>query len=159
MIGSCRLYTDCCEAAYCAGSPPHCFCDHDCHSRGDCCRDVGDICPECKMLNYTQTSYYVVYKAAVLYDVQGLLYSIRKTFQIWFPNTVEGSCIDAGYTNCCTSGVCIGEPDVANCYCDDYCIGFGDCCSDFFDICPGLQTQTYAPFLSLSSVISCMDIC
>ena len=118
------------------------------------------------MLNYTQTCLarimYIVYEAAVFYDVQGLLYSIHVTlyiYKIWFSNVVEGSCIDAGYTNCCTSGVCIGEPDVANCYCDDYCIGVGDCCSDFFDICPGLQTQTYAPFLSLSSVISCMDIC
>lgn len=42
------LYTDCCDSGYCAGYPPNCFCDHDCHSRGDCCRDVGDICPECK---------------------------------------------------------------------------------------------------------------
>ena len=46
--GSCSHYTDCCDGGYCAGYPPNCFCDHDCHSRGDCCRDVGDICPECK---------------------------------------------------------------------------------------------------------------
>lgn len=46
--GSCSHYTDCCDGGYCAGYPPNCFCDHDCHSRGDCCRDVADICPECK---------------------------------------------------------------------------------------------------------------
>ena len=52
--------------------------------------------------------------------------------------TVEGSCIDAGYTDCCTADLCLGEPDGANCYCDESCLFYEDCCSDFYDICRGM---------------------
>ena len=47
-----------------------------------------------------------------------------------------GSCIAANYTDCCNDGVCVGEPSNGNCFCDVSCLQFGDCCSDFLDICP-----------------------
>ena len=49
-----------------------------------------------------------------------------------------GSCIAAGYTDCCTdfSTGCRGAP-VADCYCDSFCIFFGDCCYDFTQVCHG----------------------
>ena len=40
----------------------------------------------------------------------------------WF----AGSCSAAGYSSCCESGLCKGEPP--NCYCDGLCHFFYDCC-------------------------------
>ena len=52
---------------------------------------------------------------------------------------VPGSCVEAGYDTCCNDGFCVGYPESANCYCDDVCLMFGDCCDDFEDICPGIH--------------------
>ena len=38
-------FTACCEGEDCQGSPQTCFCDELCHGVGDCCQDIGDICP------------------------------------------------------------------------------------------------------------------
>ena len=48
--GSCVSadYTACCTTGYCAGYPANCFCDRDCHARGDCCSDTADICEDCE---------------------------------------------------------------------------------------------------------------
>ena len=35
----------CCEGEDCRGSPQTCYCDELCHSVGDCCEDINDICP------------------------------------------------------------------------------------------------------------------
>ena len=49
----------------------------------------------------------------------------------------DGSCIAAGYTECCnsaeTGGPCAGAPPV--CYCDPSCKKYNDCCSDLDQIC------------------------
>lgn len=47
-----------------------------------------------------------------------------------------GSCTAVGLQGCCTSGLCLGLPP--NCYCDEVCHTFEDCCPDIFDInCAG----------------------
>ena len=46
---------------------------------------------------------------------------------------VPGSCVDAGYSDCCAGGFCAGNPP--NCFCDNTCGTFGDCCDDFDSIC------------------------
>ena len=38
-------FSACCEDEDCRGSPQTCYCDELCHSVGDCCEDIGDICP------------------------------------------------------------------------------------------------------------------
>ena len=43
--------------------------------------------------------------------------------------------MDAGYTECCNFGSCLGVPSLS-CYCDSTCHNFGDCCSDIEEICP-----------------------
>ena len=43
-------YTSCCEVGFCGGYPANCFCDANCHSRGDCCNDIEDICPQGKYI-------------------------------------------------------------------------------------------------------------
>ena len=47
---------------------------------------------------------------------------------------ISGSCAAANYTECCTNGSCLGEPQ--QCYCDVQCRQVGDCCYDQQDICP-----------------------
>ena len=44
-----------------------------------------------------------------------------------------GSCEAAGYTECCTEGLCFGQPE--DCSCDQFCTNFGDCCHDQPSIC------------------------
>ena len=49
---------------------------------------------------------------------------------------IGGSCVAAGYTNTCCSGLagsCQGSPSF--CYCDANCRLFDDCCSDVPDDC------------------------
>ena len=43
-----------------------------------------------------------------------------------------GSCISAGYNGCCDNDTCQGfSPNgVANCFCDQLCYNFDDCCGD-----------------------------
>ena len=52
-----------------------------------------------------------------------------------------GSCRNAGFTECCTTGSCVGTPvgDVP-CYCDFICVFFGDCCFDADATCHGKYT-------------------
>lgn len=47
-----------------------------------------------------------------------------------------GSCLDAGFTDCCTgsASTCLGTPTL-NCYCDRNCHSLGDCCDDIEEIC------------------------
>ena len=44
-----------------------------------------------------------------------------------------GSCVNAGFDDCCVSGFCAGTPP--NCFCDYFCTFIGDCCSDIDQIC------------------------
>ena len=45
-----------------------------------------------------------------------------------------GACVQGGPDSC--YGQCGGSTD--NCYCDDACFGFGDCCADVCQACPQL---------------------
>ena len=62
--GSCVSggYTACCTTGYCAGYPANCFCDRDCHARGDCCSDTADICEDCEC----HTSQYHHYSLSII---------------------------------------------------------------------------------------------
>ena len=51
-----------------------------------------------------------------------------------------GSCREANYTECCTSGACEGEPK--NCFCDALCQTFKDCCRDALELCPPPGTES-----------------
>ena len=46
-----------------------------------------------------------------------------------------GSCIEAGYTECCADFLCLGSPTF-DCFCDPSCHAFGDCCYDIDESCP-----------------------
>ena len=49
-------------------------------------------------------------------------------FSTPLPPTAPGSCVAAGYQDCCTTGYCTGYPP--NCACDVNCYQRGDCCMD-----------------------------
>ena len=54
-----------------------------------------------------------------------------------------GSCVDAGYTSCCTHGYCAGYPPTCSCH-PECTEGAFDCCNDFAEICPsGTLIHTY----------------
>lgn len=46
-----------------------------------------------------------------------------------------GSCVKAGYMQCCEDSICAGLPNY-DCYCDITCRSFGDCCQDIEETCP-----------------------
>lgn len=46
-----------------------------------------------------------------------------------------GSCLEAGYTECCSDFICLGAP-TSDCFCDPSCHAFGDCCYDIDETCP-----------------------
>ena len=46
---------------------------------------------------------------------------------------IPGSCSAAGFSNCCMTESCKGEPP--NCYCDSLCHTFNDCCPDANTLC------------------------
>ena len=50
------------------------------------------------------------------------------------PPGLDGSCANANFTQCCTSGECFGGP-VRNCKCDADCRPRGDCCQDIDSTC------------------------
>ena len=55
-----------------------------------------------------------------------------------------GSCVAAGFENCCNLGNspnCYGNPP--SCFCDHLCYDFGDCCSDIEQVCAGMSTRLY----------------
>lgn len=55
------------------------------------------------------------------------------------PPAVIGSCVEAGYTTCCSSVLltqfCVGSAPF-NCFCDLECAQRDDCCPDIADACP-----------------------
>lgn len=68
----------------------------------------------------------------LVYQIQ----SINVYFFTFIPEVVStppppdalGSCVSAGYNNCCTFGYCVGSPPT--CSCDADCYVRGDCCPD-----------------------------
>ena len=68
--------------------------------------------------------------------IKNLLYSAVILSTIFAD--ISGSCVAAGFTECCPGGIvnCAGDP--AACFCDINCLFFQDCCHDFFDICAGV---------------------
>ena len=50
------------------------------------------------------------------------------------PPNAPGSCMEAGYQNCCIGGYCAGSPP--SCLCDTVCHQRGDCCPDINQTCP-----------------------
>ena len=58
-----------------------------------------------------------------------------------------GSCRLAGYEECCTGISCLGAPmSSPPCFCDAFCVFFGDCCYDASHICFGMTTEYAAMF-------------
>lgn len=60
--------------------------------------------------------------------------SLCHLFTFFFFPFDPGSCLQAGYTGCCTSGDCLGSPAV--CFCHLYCHRTGSCCDDILTTCP-----------------------
>ena len=46
-----------------------------------------------------------------------------------------GSCIAAGYSECCKENNCVGSPIGSRCYCDQVCSSVEDCCLDVAKTC------------------------
>jgi hypothetical protein len=67
----------------------------------------------------------------LIYDLQTspVILSVTPT-----PSNSLGSCVAAGYTDCCEDFPCFGAP-IPDCYCDSECTLFGDCCYDFDLVC------------------------
>ena len=56
-----------------------------------------------------------------------------------------GSCRLAGYEECCTGFSCLGAPvSSPPCFCDAFCVFFGDCCYDASHTCLGMTTADTA---------------
>ncbi|CAI8033001.1 Low-density lipoprotein receptor-related protein 6, partial [Geodia barretti] len=153
--GSCQAsgYTDCCEVGYCGGYPGNCFCDINCHGRGDCCNDTSSTCPEvpgsCVEAGYdtccTDGFCAGFPESANCYcdDVCLAFGDCCDDFEDICPGGTPttppdsfGSCVEAGYTECCADqdGDCAGS-DPFDCYCDVFCYYLDDCCTDIDDIC------------------------
>ena len=49
---------------------------------------------------------------------------------VWVSTNI-GSCVEAGFTDCCDDSEC----GVGECFCDITCYEFEDCCDDFEEIC------------------------
>ena len=62
-----------------------------------------------------------------------------------------GSCVLAGYTECCNDSVCLGQP-VEDCYCDPTCHVFGDCCEDINATCPAAVFHPSGQFSIYSKI-------
>ena len=73
---------------------------------------------------------------------------------------LQGSCIGAGYSDCCQDSNCLG--DVGDCYCDEYCFSLNDCCTDTKDICSIGKSLDLLTTISLSyidTLVSFMLLC
>ena len=85
------------------------------------------------VLNGRFTSILQIFIIVLWYLIPSLTY-----IECW---TIIGSCVDAGFEDCCNSdidGSCIvnGFP---SCFCDQMCYLFNDCCFDIAEICPCKQ--------------------
>ena len=60
-------------------------------------------------------------------DPQGKI-KIREMHKVIPFLTIIGSCVSAGYRDCCMTSNCRGEPN--DCFCDNLCVLYGDCCAD-----------------------------
>ena len=63
-----------------------------------------------------------------------------------------GSCLDAGYTECCDGGNCIGS-EPFDCFCDQFCYFLDDCCSDISSTCSQRTWKNLSPQLAIYSSV------
>ena len=61
--------------------------------------------------------------------------SLKDIFIMTYIQYYAGSCLEAGYTECCSDFICLGSPTL-DCFCDPSCHSFGDCCYDIDQSCP-----------------------
>ena len=67
--------------------------------------------------------------------------------------TTAGSCIDAGYTECCSgqNNTCLGVSADDTCFCDDSCFDIGDCCSDIGELTCAALGQSVNDFVIITN--------
>ncbi|XP_035378094.1 uncharacterized protein LOC118240693 [Electrophorus electricus] len=112
VSGSCAAPELCCPLENDSCNNNGCFCDVACLRFHDCCPDFISTC------------------------VTGMSYNTTNTTNnpSSFPTYLPGSCKAApalccgGYNLSCFRG----------CFCDEACVSFGDCCSDYNSTCKGL---------------------
>ena len=64
-----------------------------------------------------------------------------------FFTTIQGSCVNAGYTQCCEDEAdCVGS--LPGCFCDVSCHLRGDCCHDIHDTCSETPPPPLGEFYS-----------
>lgn len=120
---SCRsvfsLDQGCCtgDLSSCYMAQGRCFCDRDCHARGDCCKDVQAI--GCTGELYYFESYYTL-SMMLLSWLLLLLFT-----NSYLASTCAGLRLSPG---CCNAGSCYANG--GQCYCDFGCQFKGDCCGD-----------------------------
>lgn len=99
--------TGSCEGM-CGDGPGDCYCDETCTIFGDCCEDVCEACP---LLGHCSGG-------------EG------------DPGGEQGGETGGGTVSGSCAGACNGQALNGDCYCDDSCLDYGDCCDDICTHCP-----------------------
>jgi hypothetical protein len=110
-----------------------CWCDNACFGAGDCCADV---CTQCSDLGGCQG-------ACCLAD--GSCEQLSEIGCIVSGGTFAGEGVACASVDCAPSTSCVGMcggTAPSGCWCDDSCIGFGDCCEDACEACDVAGCQT-----------------
>lgn len=109
-------YTGCCVKGECSVNDT-CYCDRDCHRRGDCCSDIENI--GCYGMH--------INKVLMIYNV--CLFSA--------PNSCNNSNIHKEECRSDTiAGACkVNTSNSTSCYCDNCCERRNDCCEGFTEFC------------------------
>ena len=58
----------------------------------------------------------------------------------------------AGYSDCCEDGICLGH--ILDCFCDEFCYNFDDCCNDVADICSIGNNNVFLLFILVTMLSS-----
>ena len=126
-----KCHSDCKRG--CAREGPH-YCDSCVNLRNAHTLECIDQCPPC----YNERSGYCYDPGlptkkctSPLKNKEDTAYSDRAPA----PQPQPIGCVDAGFTECCTSGSCAADPSsTTSCFCDAVSYKLGDCCEDVPDI-------------------------
>uniref|UniRef100_A0A1X7VE53 Fibronectin type-III domain-containing protein n=1 Tax=Amphimedon queenslandica TaxID=400682 RepID=A0A1X7VE53_AMPQE len=166
-------FSTCCSvgnSASCYGLPHNCYCDHLCYEYNDCCTDIGSVCagtfpPDhgfdngtCAGMNYKSCCIPGTNVSLSCHGSDGVCYcdqschffgdcctDIEQYCPSVNPSSTLGSCVAVGYDGCCNpqSGVICYGSSGPQCYCDELCFTYNDCCPDVAAI--GCLAPTVSP--------------
>jgi len=146
----CAADPACINANSCVGwcgesAPGGCYCDESCSVIGDCCADVCNACGE---LTFCSPGTETDCSDGVDNDGDGFTDCSDSDCPACLPETDCSDDVDNDYDgyNDCADSDCAESPDCScvgwcgtdapgGCYCDEECLGFGDCCADVCNAC------------------------